>query len=147
MLGSLSADPETLTEEEIDRQTSRRLKLSLKGSQVVFWGASLPGEWAEPDAASPCKTCRSGKAMQTEVYAICIACSRATPALDKLISEALREQKALVSQSRLLASIAVVTRAKMQRLRRAGILPRTGRGNHGARTGKALSESLKSRPK
>jgi hypothetical protein len=148
MLGSLSADLDNiLTEEEIDRQTNRRLELSLKGSQVVFWGINHPGEWVEPNAASPCKACDSGKAMHREKHAICLACSRATPTLDKLISSALREQEALTSQTRLLASVAITVRAKLQRLRRAGIAPRPGRGNHGARTGQALSESLRNRSK
>jgi hypothetical protein len=102
--------------------------------------------WKEPAPYQPCKICDNGRKLATQKsqFALCIACTRASMPLERLITVALKTLNANVAKSRLFTSLAIQARANAQRLQRASVR-RPGSGRRGADPGRAAIESLKGR--
>ena len=124
-------------DDDVDRETTRKLMRSIQGARPVLIGIDQPG-WQECSPDKPCAACDSGRKVEAHKYAVCLACTRASKALDRAIKRALTEQEALVKFYDHLRAVAIKQRALLQKMRRRGVIEKPGRGNHGADPGRAM---------
>lgn len=144
-LGQL--DDEIVTEGQAEIIADKSIAKAIKGHGVAYVGLDTDSSgWAEPKPFQPCKVCDNGRKLQSQSspFALCIACTRASMPLDKLITASLKTLNATVAKTRLFTSLAIQARAHAQRMTRAGV-KRPGSGRRGADPGRRFSESLNNR--
>ena len=140
-------EKEIVSESQAEINADKTIAKAIKGHGVSYVGIDSDSSgWAEPKPFQPCKVCDNGRRLQNQAskYALCIACTRASMPLDKLITSALKTFNATVAKTRLFTSLAIQARAHQQRMSRAGV-KRPGSGRRGADAGRGFSESLNNR--
>lgn len=138
-LGSLD---EIVSEGQAEIIADKTIAKAIKGHGVVYVGLDTDSSgWAEPKPFQPCKICDNGRKLQNQSspFSLCIACTRASMPLDKLITASLKTLNSTVAKTRLFTSLAILARAKDQKLRKR----RSDRGI--AQPGQQLLNSLLNR--
>lgn len=121
------------TEEQAEREATSRLKKLLRDKHVTFIGLDSIG-WSEPKPTQPCPHCQSGKSLKR--YSLCLACTRATTGLQRLIDIVMKDQAMKIAFIRKIQAMKIVERARMQRLTGSGSRKR------GAQPGRGLIEQV-----
>lgn len=140
-LGSLD---DIVTEGQAEIIADKSIAKAIKGHGVAYVGLDTDSSgWAEPKPFQPCKVCDNGRKLQNQSspFALCIACTRASMPLDKLITASLKTLNATVAKTRLFTSLAIQARAHAQRMTRAGVNKRIRK----AEPGRSLSQMLNNR--
>lgn len=135
-----------ITEDQAENIADQSIARAIRGQGLTLVGMESAEGWKEPAPYQPCKICDNGRKLTTQKsqFALCIACTRASMPLERLITVALKTLNANVAKSRLFTSLAIQARANAQRMQRASVR-RPGSGRRGADPGRAAIESLKGR--
>lgn len=109
---------ETLTDEEIERLSDRRVKKAVGGSIEII-GSTTPNH-AEVVAKCECTLCRNGQRLDKAGKAVCLRCSRASERLEAIISAAKAEVVRRKAESAVTRVNMVKARAMVQMRCRGG---------------------------
>lgn len=116
---------ESLTEEEIERRMTRRVKQTV-GNDLETVGSTEPNH-TETGTACECTLCRNGVNLDKAGKSVCLRCNRASKRVEKALSEVRKEETVLRSLNAVRTVNLIKARAYAQRLGRRGAKPNAER--------------------
>lgn len=109
---------ETLTDEEIEDLSMRRVKAAVGGA-IDLVGTTEPNH-AESPPSCECTLCNNGQRLDVAGKAVCLRCSRASRRIDQVIESVRREDRILKALNAKRRVNMIKAKAAAQRLGRRG---------------------------